>query len=207
MQQNLYALELELEKVLDDQQKGKFEHIKSRIDQLLKLINSWLRVISVDISQLKNNFKPVSVIEPINNAIESLSSLAERKDIIIKLVIDKDLPPLLGDSLSLSEVFVNVIGNSIKYSPSGSKVAIRGFMKGSELSITIKDEGIGIPPEDLPHIFEGFYRGKSTKESTGHGIGLAVARQIVEAHGGSIMVDSEVNKGTTFSVIFPVHQD
>ena len=74
---------------------------------------------------------------------------------------------------------------------------------GNEVVIMVKDAGIGISPDDLPHIFEGFYRGKSDQTSEGHGIGLAVSRQIVEAHNGSITVESELGKGSTFVVRLP----
>jgi signal transduction histidine kinase len=70
--------------------------------------------------------------------------------------------------------------------------------------VSVKDNGIGISPEDLPHIFEGFYRGQSSKATSGHGIGLAVSRQIVDAHGGTIKVESEIGKGTTFGIVLPV---
>ena len=204
VQQNLFALEFELEKVISEEQKGKLGRIKTRIDEMLKLINSWLRVISVDINKLKENFKPVSVTEPINTAIENLDPLAARKDIQVKFSAG-DLPPVNGDSLSLSEVFVNIIGNSIKYSPGGSKVTIKAQEEGNLIKVSIKDEGIGISPEDLPHIFDGFYRGKSGQEAAaGHGIGLAVARQIVEAHEGAVSAESTPGKGTTFIVSLPI---
>jgi signal transduction histidine kinase len=204
VQQNLFALEFELEKTISEEQKGKFERLKIRLDELLKLINSWLRVISVDINKLKENFKQVSIADPIANAIESITPLADRKDIKVTLSVGENLHPVTGDSLSLSEVFVNIIGNSIKYSPGGSKVTVKAQEKGNNILISIKDDGIGIPPDDLPHIFEGFYRGKSSQETSGHGIGLAVAHQIVEAHDGSIVVESEKGKGTTFIVSLPI---
>jgi len=205
VQQNLFALDFELDKTLNVEQKGKLERIKVRIDEMLKMINSWLRVISVDINKLKDGFTPISISKPIANALESLSSLAARKNIEIVNEVSENLHPVSGDSLSLSEVFVNIIGNSIKYSPDGTRVVIKAEEQGNNLTISIKDSGIGISQEDLPHIFEGFYRGKSSQETaTGHGIGLAVARQIIEAHNGSISVESELGKGTTFLVSLPI---
>jgi len=111
---------------------------------------------------------------------------------------------IFGDRLSLSEVFVNIIGNSIKYSPDGTRVTLKADLQGNYLVVSIKDDGIGISQEDLPHIFDGFYRGKSGQAMTGHGIGLAVARQIVDAHDGSISVESELGKGTTFLISLPI---
>jgi signal transduction histidine kinase len=204
VQQNLFALDFELEKILTEDQKGKMERIKIRIDELLKLINSWLRVISVDINKLKESFTQISITEPISSALESVTPLAIRKNIEIVSSISDKLHPIVGDSLSLSEVFVNIIGNSIKYSPDGTKVILKAEVQGDHLMVLIKDGGIGISQEDLPHIFDGFYRGKSGQAMTGHGIGLAVAHQIVDAHDGSISVKSELGKGTTFIVNLPI---
>jgi two-component system sensor histidine kinase/response regulator len=204
VQQNLFALDFELEEKLTEEQKGKMERIKIRIDELLKLINSWLRVISVDINKLKESFTKISVTEPISNALESVASLAARKNIEIVSSISDKLPPIAGDGLSLSEVFVNIIGNSIKYSPDGTRVSLDAEVHGDQLVVSIRDGGIGISQDDLPHIFDGFYRGKSGQAMTGHGIGLAVARQIVDAHNGSISVKSELGKGTTFIVSLPI---
>jgi signal transduction histidine kinase len=202
VQQNLFALDFELEETLTGEQKAKMERIKIRIDELLKLINSWLRVISVDINKLKDGFTQVSITKPVSNALESVASLAERKNIEIVSSISDKLPPIFGDVLSLSEVFVNIMGNSIKYSPDGTRVTLNAEVQGQNLVTSIQDNGIGISPEDLPHIFDGFFRGKSGQ--AGHGIGLAVAHQIVDAHNGSINVTSELGKGTTFMVSLPI---
>jgi two-component system sensor histidine kinase/response regulator len=204
VQQNLFALDFELEKILTEEQKGKMDRIKIRIDELLKLINSWLRVISVDVNKLKESFVQISVTEPISNALESVTPVAIRKNIEIVSEISDKSHPIVGDSLSLSEVFVNIIGNSIKYSPDGTKVTLKAEVQGDHLLVSIKDDGIGIAREDLPHIFDGFYRGTSGQAMTGQGIGLAVARQIVDAHNGSISVKSELGKGTTFIVSLPI---
>ncbi len=205
--QNFYVLEFELEKVLSTEQKDKFGRIKIRIDELLKMINSWLRVISVDINKLKDSFTLIPVSKPIANALESVATLAARKNIEIISSVSEDLPPVLGDSVSLSEVFVNIINNSIKYSPDGTKVVIKSDVQGDHIAISIHDSGIGIAEQDLPHIFDGFYRGKSGQEAaSGHGIGLAVARQIVDGHNGSIAVESVIGKGTTFTISLPLQK-
>jgi two-component system sensor histidine kinase/response regulator len=107
VQQNLFALEFELSNLLNESQKDKLERIKTRIGELLKLINSWLRVISVDIAKLKEGFTRIDVTIPIRNALESLETLAERKDIEVVTSFDPQLPQVTGDALSLSEVFVN----------------------------------------------------------------------------------------------------
>jgi len=204
VQQNLFALEFELTKTLDEGKKEKLQRIKIRIDDLLKLINSWLRVISVDINKLKENFTPIPITEPLSKALDNIESLATRKNVEIVTSIGKTPGSISGDGLSLSEALVNILGNAIKYSHDGSKVFVNVGNGGSDVLISIKDNGIGISPEDLPHVFEGFYRGRNSLASAaGYGIGLAVSRQIVEAHNGSINVESELGRGTTFFIHLP----
>jgi len=203
VQQNLFALEFELTDSLNDAQMEKVQRLKSRIDDMLKLINSWLRVISVDINKLKESFKQISVMLPISKALENVETLATRKNIEVVTNISDVLCLIQGDELSLSEAFVNILGNAVKYSRDGSTVTVRAEEQGNEVVISIKDSGIGISPDDLPHIFDGFYRGKGSEIAGGYGIGLAVSRQIVEAHNGSIAVESELGKGSTFVVRLP----
>jgi two-component system, sensor histidine kinase and response regulator len=204
VQQNLFALEFELSDTLNEAQKEKVGRLKTRIEDMLNLINSWLRVISVDINKLKENFAPISIMTPISKALESVEALATRKNIAIVSSIRATLSPINGDGISLSEAFVNILGNAIKYSHDGSKIFLQADESENEILISVKDTGIGISREDLPHIFEGFYRGKDAQTTaTGHGIGLAVSRQIIEAHGGSITVESDLGKGSTFVIRLP----
>lgn len=204
VQQNLFALEFELSDTLNVTQKEKLGRLKNRIEDMLNLIDSWLRVISVDIHKLKENFARISVETPIYRALESVESLATRKNIDINVSISDMLRPIQGDGLSLSEALVNILGNAIKYSHDGGKILLQADEGEGEILISVKDTGIGISPEDLPHIFEGFYRGRDVQAaSAGHGIGLAVSRQIIEAHDGSIAVESELGKGSTFVIRLP----
>lgn len=204
VQQNLMALEFEVGGSLTEVQKDKLGRTKNRINDLIKLINSWLKAISIDADQMKQTFAQISVKEEIVRALENVQPYAQRKDIEIVTTLNEPIPTVLGDGLSLSEAFGNIIGNAIKYSRDGSKVFIKAEEVGSDVLVSVKDEGIGIPSEDVPHIFEGFYRGKSGQAAaSGHGIGLAVTRQIIEAHKGSIAVESESGKGTTFFVRLP----
>lgn len=204
IQQNLFALEFELAETLNENQKEKFQRAKTRIDDLLKLINSWLRFVSTDAHQMQEKFTQVSIKDEINKSLETVAPYAVRKDVEIVTAISDILHPIMGDGLSLSEAFGNLINNAVKYSNDGSKVFVKAEENGNDVVITVKDEGIGISKEELPHIFEGFFRGKSGQAAaSGHGIGLAVTHQIIEAHNGSISVESEPGAGTTFSVHLP----
>jgi signal transduction histidine kinase len=204
VQQLLFALEFEASDSLGESQKEKLTRIKIRIEDMLNLINSWLRVFSVDVNKLKENFKPIPVAIPISKALENVESLAARKNIEIISSISGGVGFVNGDILSLSEALVNVLGNAIKYSNDDSKIYVMVEESGNEVSISVQDAGIGIAREDLPHIFEGFHRGKEGRAAAaGAGIGLAVCRQIIEAHNGSIAVESELGKGSVFMVRLP----
>ena len=202
VQQNLFALEFELANVLDEGHKEKLDRIKIRIDEMLKLINSWLRVISVDINKLKEGFTKIDITNPIRNALESVEPLATRKNVVIVTSFDPQLPMISGDTVSLSEVFVNIIGNAIKYSPNWTNIHIKTEKQGTR---SLCPSGIAAsvsPLKTCPTFSKDFTGVRSGQATEGHGIGLAVSRQIVDAHGGSITVESELGKGTTF-VDFP----
>lgn len=204
LQQNLFALEFELSDLLNPSQTEQLQRLKARVADMLKLINSWLRIIAVDMDTLKDGFAPISIALPLSKARESVETLAAKKN--VELIVSIPQAPCLinGDEVSLSEVFVNLLGNAIKYSREGGRVTLEAEGKGDEVVISIADNGIGIPPEDLPHIFDGFYRGKEAQTAAeGLGIGLAVCRQIIEAHNGSIAVESELGKGSTFVIRLP----
>jgi signal transduction histidine kinase len=204
VQQNLMALEFELSGSLTEVQKDKLARTKNRINDLIKLINSWLKAISVDANQLRENFKEVFIETEMQKALEIAQPYAQRKDIEIVTNLGVKLPAVLGDGLSLSEAFGNLLSNAIKYSHDGKKVYVKAEEEGNDILISVRDEGVGVSQDDLPHIFEGFYRAESGRAvAGGHGIGLAVCRQIVEAHNGSISVESELGKGTTFVIRLP----
>ena len=117
------------------------------------------------------------------------------------------VPCVTGDEGSLTEALVNLIGNAVKYTHAGGSVAVRVAAAPEAVVLSVADTGIDIPPEDLSMVFDAFYRAKSgAAAASGAGLGLALTRRIVEAHGGTLSVESEVGKGTTFSIRLPVQQ-
>jgi signal transduction histidine kinase len=206
VQQNLFVLAAELSGKLDEAQKTRFERIKTRLDDLLKLIQSWLNAVSVPVAKIKESFVPLSVRAPIAKAIESMQPHATRKDIVVAEAVTEPLPAVLGDEGSLTEALVNLIGNAVKYTHPGGRVTVSARAEGDLVLLAVADTGVGIAREDLPFVFDAFYRGKGAAEAaTGAGLGLALTRRIVEAHGGTLAVDSELGKGTTFSISLPAH--
>jgi two-component system sensor histidine kinase/response regulator len=203
VQQNLYVLTAELSAKLTDEQKNRLERCKSRIDELMKLIHTWLRVISADIGKIRESFKPTSLGTVIVKAIESVQIHAARKDIEILASVEEPLGLVDGDEVTLVEALVNIIGNAIKYSRVGSQIHVSAEQKEDNVLISVTDTGVGISKEDLPFIFEDFYVGKSGVVEKGSGLGLALTRRIIEAHNGSISVESEPGKGSTFVIRLP----
>lgn len=207
-QQHLFTLSSELSSQLTEDQQRRFERIQTRINDLMKLIHTWLRAISVDINTIKENFQPTSLPVILSKAVESVEPHAVRKDISISTFIGDDIPMIYGDEGTLVEAIVNIIGNSIKYSPSGSKVEMSASYIDDQVVIRIQDNGIGISKEDLPFIFVDFYTSSDVnKAERGSGVGLALTRRILEAHDGTITVESELGQGSTFEMRLPGYED
>jgi len=131
---------------------------------------------------------------------------ARTKNIRIELDGLSDLPPVLANKENMEEVFSNLISNSIKYSPENGKITITAVAVKTYLCISVSDTGFGIPADDIPKIFERFFRVKNekTRQITGTGLGLPIIKSIIEAHNGKIKVESELEKGTTFYVYLPI---
>lgn len=205
IQQNLYVMAKDLEGVLSETQKSRLDRMMVRIDDVMKLITSWLRVMAVDISKIRDSFTAIEINAALTKAIETIEPQAIRKDIELVTSIPARPISILGEEVSFVEALVNIIGNAVKYSYTNSKVFINVLMKNGTVSISVKDSGVGIPKEEIPLIFEDFYRGKSGKALEGsHGLGLTISRLIIEAHDGFVSAESEVGKGTTISINLPV---
>lgn len=204
VQQNLFALENELASQITEEQANRLGRMKSSIDDLLKLIHTWLRVFTEDIEKIQENFHPISVETIIGKAVDSSQPHATRKDIEIVSSIEEPLGTILGDEITLVEALVNLIGNAIKYSRMGSQIFVTAESEDSEILIAVKDRGVGITEEDLPLIFGDFYVGETAPlGDRGSGLGLAITRRIVEAHNGTITVESALEKGSTFMIRLP----
>ena len=176
---------------------------KQRIIDLLKMIDNIL-----DISYIKikgTDFEKVNLYEVIINSVSDVEGLAQRKDIVVKDQVPRELPSVLGMPKRLQQVLTNLLSNAVKFTPNGGMVTIGSKETPDKIQIDVADTGVGIPAEELPKIFGDFYRGKTVEEE-GAGLGLAIAKKIVEAHGGNIWVaspDPETGKGTRFSFTLP----
>jgi signal transduction histidine kinase len=206
VQQNIFALQHELTDQLNEDQNNRIDRMKSQINDLLELIRTWLRIITADadIKKIRETFQATSIESVITKARKGVETHAVRKDVEIIPTIEGTTINVNGDEITLVEAIVNLLGNAIKYSRMGSKIFINASQEEDEILIVVTDRGVGISEEDLPFIFGDFYVGDvSTEGERGSGIGLAITKRIIEAHDGSISVDSALGKGSTFSIRLP----
>ncbi|MBI3957537.1 MAG: PAS domain-containing protein [Chloroflexi bacterium] len=186
--------------------------IEEEADRLEALINNLLDVSRIQSGDLRLELSDVNMRRLLERVAQDYRTQTERHQIELDLL--DDLPIISGDEERLRQVFTNLIGNAIKYSPDGGLIRIGGWVDRREagsgvpsrLVIYVADEGIGIPEEELPKIFDRFYRVDSglRRRTAGVGLGLFLINAIVEAHHGEIWVRSELHKGTTFSVALPI---
>jgi PAS domain S-box-containing protein len=166
------------------------------------LINQLLLAGRLESGKMHLDAVPLDLMPVLNESIQAVKVIASKHNIPIEVCAEVDSLSILGDKGGLSQVFINLINNAVKFSPEGKAVEVT-VNKGTEyVSIGIVDHGLGIPPDAIPHLFERFYRAKNVTvaEIPGSGIGLYIVKSIIDELGGSIAVESEINHGTKFTV-------
>ena len=162
--------------------------IDQETDRLGKLIDNLLDVSRLNSGRINLESRQLSIEGVIKGGVASLYSLANEQSLTIKEEIPASLPLVLADEERLRQVIVNLLSNAIKFSPSGGRITVRAVQANSMVRVEVIDQGVGIPQEALPHIFERFYRVDSslTRTTVGTGLGLYISKQVIEAHGGRI---------------------
>ncbi|MEL6406066.1 MAG: ATP-binding protein [Chloroflexota bacterium] len=175
----------------------------TQVRQLNHLIDDLHDLAQAEANQLQLHMQDVQVDALVKQAVEIFSPLASETDIIIETYIIDNLPIILADRKRLMQVLQNLLSNAIRYAR--SEIHVRLFADDTHIVLSIKDDGVGIPQEELLHIFDRFYRVDSsrTRATGGTGLGLAIVQNIVTAHGGTIFVTSQVDEHTTFTVRIP----
>jgi two-component system, OmpR family, phosphate regulon sensor histidine kinase PhoR len=161
-----------------------------------------------DLSQIESGQAPLAkqktdIGEFIHRAVERLSPQADRAGLSIKIDIASELPPVAADRGRIEQVLVNLLHNSMKFTPSGGSITISATPAGDSVQVSIRDTGVGISADDLPRIFERFYKADRARSGGGTGLGLAIVKHIIEAHGGKVWAQSVEGKGATFTFTLP----
>lgn len=170
-------------------------------ERLNTLLADLIDISSIESGEMKMSFRTFRIGAFLEGIISEMLPVATRKGISLELSADPADPDVLGDKERLRQVMVNLIDNAIKYSESGTTVVVEARSHGERMTISVSDSGVGIPAEDIPRIFERFYRvdKERSRDAGGTGLGLAIVKHIAEAHGGRVSVESAVGKGSVFS--------
>jgi signal transduction histidine kinase len=186
-------------KVPDPEVQGEFlTIIDMQAEHLGVLIDDLLDMSRLESGRFSIKKRLLSIKDIVRDSVKSARSLAGRKSLEITEDMPAVLPEIEGDWERLKQVMFNLLSNAIKFSEKGGSITVKAEDRGSELMVQVIDHGIGIPGEAMPHLFERFYRAKDTMARGGTGLGLYISKQIVEAHGGRIWVESKLGEGTTF---------
>jgi two-component system phosphate regulon sensor histidine kinase PhoR len=185
------------------------QHMETEVDSLSLMVSELLELVRIESGRAPLQFKSTSPHEILSSAAERLRLQAERASLDLSIDCPDDLPAVLADPLRIEQVVVNLLHNAIKFTPQGGKISLAAHLaqnggSGPNILFSVEDSGVGISADDLPRIFERFYKADRARSGGGTGLGLAIARHLVEAHGGKIWAESIENKGSTFYFNLPV---
>jgi two-component system NtrC family sensor kinase len=188
---------------VNDQQREFIRRVRLSVDQMTRLVADLLDLGRIEAGlDASLEVTPLSVLA--RYALDGLRSGAEMKQQKVTAVLTDDLPMVRGDPYRLRQMIGNLVENAIKYTPAGGEISIAAAVEGDQVILRVSDTGPGIPAADQPYIFDKFFRASNVPEdSGGTGLGLSIVKSIVDSHQGRIWVDSQLGKGTTFTVVLP----
>ncbi len=183
--------------------------IDSESDRMTRLVKDLLMLSKLDYDKAQWNMKEMNISKAVNDCVDKMEITAKQKQQRIALEIIGDIPNIIGDKDRIEQVIINIISNSIKYTPEKGKIDVKLAKDEEYINIKVIDNGIGIPKEDAARLFERFYRVDKARSRMlgGTGLGLSIARQIVEAHKGSINLESVYREGTVVTIKLPLKLD
>jgi two-component system phosphate regulon sensor histidine kinase PhoR len=178
--------------------------IEAEVDRMTQLVGELTELSRIETGKATLKLEPVNLNSLVEEVIAQLKPQAERQNLTLEAVLEDDIPSFQADKERIRQVMVNLIHNAIKFNrPGGSIRTTTRYSEGSVV-VEVTDSGVGIAEDDLPHIFERFFKADKSRTGQGTGMGLAIAKHIVEIHGGKIWVQSEEEKGSTFSFSLPL---
>jgi len=196
-----------LEKGIHDEENSRALHsIQDNGQRIVKLVTGFLDASKAESGKMEMLQEPVNLNRLLHNVGEQQMENMRKKQISLETELEQPLPNVLGDEGQLERVLWNLIGNAIKFTPSGGTIRMSSRADDGHVSISVKDTGMGIPEDELPQLFTEFRRLKGTAKIEGTGLGLFIVKTIVEAHGGTISAQSTEGQGSTFIVRLPIFQ-
>lgn len=180
------------------------DQIQIEVDALTQMVTELLELSRIESGRLSLDLQPVAPCDLLNSASRRMQLQAERAALSLRVECPNDLPKVKIDSQRLEQVLVNLIHNAVKFTRAGGEVVLEAEAGIGEIRFAVRDTGIGIPLEDIPRIFERFYRVDKSRAGSGTGLGLSIAKHIVEAHGGKIWAESIEGSGSAFYFSIPL---
>jgi signal transduction histidine kinase len=181
--------------------------IYTEIEHLQHLVGDLRTLSQADAGELKLNPQPLSAVELLEQVRATFEHPALQRGVTLQLDVQDRLPAIHADEIRLMQVLSNLLANALRYTPAGGRITLTAAAAGDGVTLSVQDTGPGIAPDDLPHIFDRFYRAdKARSDGEGEsGLGLAIARAVVEAHGGRIWAESEPGHGARIHIALPAH--
>jgi len=180
-------------------------NVLGEVHRLSGLIDDLFELSRLDAGALTLHLEPGSLHDLVSDTLEAIQAQAAEKRLRLRGAVAEDLPPVLMDTARIQRVLSNLIHNAIRHTPPDGTILLEAAEEQATVRVDVVDSGEGVAPEDLPHIFERFYRGEKSRVrgQGGTGLGLAIARGLVEAHGGRIWAQSVPGQGARFSFVLP----
>jgi two-component system, OmpR family, phosphate regulon sensor histidine kinase PhoR len=179
------------------------DQIQVEVDALTQMVNELLELSKIESGRFTLDFAPVAACDLLDSASRRMQLQAERAGLNLRVECADDLPNVRIDSQRLEQVLVNLIHNAVKFTRAGGEVVLIAEAADDSIRFAVQDSGVGIPEEEVPRIFERFYRVDKSRTGSGTGLGLSIAKHIVEAHGGKIWAESIDGRGSTFYFTIP----
>lgn len=191
---------------LDDKEAAKdfLARIESEVDRLAQTVSELTELSRIETGKAELKLEPFDLNILVNDVIEQLKPLAERQQVTISANLANNLPEVLADRDRIRQTTINLVHNAVKFNKVGGNVKLSTRFENNAVIVDISDTGIGISKDDLPHVFERFYKADKARSIGGSGLGLAIAKHTIQAHNGRIWVASEQGRGSTFSFSLPL---
>jgi len=190
----------------DGEHRGEFvQEIERNADRMTRLVDDLLTLSALESGSMSPAFEPVDLMDVAKEVVAGMMPLAQKRQAIIRVEPFQGIPQVRADKSQLKQVFTNLLDNAVKYAGEKGIIQVSACLQDGRPTVSVRDNGCGIPSEDLPRLFERFYRvdKNRSREFGGTGLGLAIVKHIIEVHGGSVSVSSEPGAGSVFSFTLP----
>jgi len=194
---------------IPEQVKQRLEKINNHSDNLVKLINDLLDISRIESGGVEMSFSKCHITQMIENVHDLLTPQMREKDILWQAEVDSNIPEMILDTSQFERVFINLVSNAVKFTPERGTISVRAMLDNDKVNFEVADTGIGISEEDVAKLFDEFFRVENEINASvkGTGLGLPLAKKIVEAYGGKMWITSKIGLGTTFHFVIPLKRE